>query len=137
MLQASDSKSLPFSPLNRQFRLSSSVQVIFCAYFPYLLSNIVQISESNSSTDRRQQTVVFTLTNDQLAKLKSARYVRRHTLGPSRLIDHRTVRNISCAYSALPLHSTPQIPHSALPLALLLSNSPPPVKSVSTTCSYL
>ncbi|KAF8922611.1 PINIT domain-containing protein [Mucidula mucida] len=36
------------------------------------VSSVVECPESNSSTDRRQQTVVFTLTNDQLAKLKSA-----------------------------------------------------------------
>ncbi|KAG7450572.1 uncharacterized protein BT62DRAFT_927854 [Guyanagaster necrorhizus] len=35
------------------------------------VSSVVECPESNSSTDRRQQNVMFALTNDQIAKLKS------------------------------------------------------------------
>jgi hypothetical protein len=69
--QVSDSSHLPFYALIKQSRLSWNAQVFRIVFFLQCTLLSCSYLESTSGSDRRQQTVTFTLNSDQLDKLKS------------------------------------------------------------------
>lgn len=67
------SKTLPFSLLTKRSRQSLNVQVrgVHIAEAQMHVDTLPLLLESSSPTDRRQQTLSFSLTGDQLGKMKA------------------------------------------------------------------
>ena len=107
------SKILPFSLLIKRLRQSWNVQVRGApiAEAQMHVDTLPLLSESSSPTDRRQQTLSFSLTGDQLGKMKAPGCVPsplfRNTPG-SHPFWGKSDQNISFVCSALPPSFSPE-----------------------------